>query len=191
MTSSSGSWKKEFVMVEAQLALRVVAMGCQTQVASRKSKAKSIVVASTAGDAPWPWTFPLGPEGLLVLSRSCQLVPAGPAWPASHDAGRKAAQRNPPQHCHNFFGIADASRFKERNPNQRLFTCSYPRADFDISLLMGLCLGNWHSGHRILLLTKHWLPLTPTVGNRPNAPLYALWPTSLVGLDTPRYQQAS
>lgn len=134
----------------------------------------------------------LFPSGL----KDCWCFPGAASWcrlarPGRHPTmlgakPRKGTRRNT---ATTFFGIADASRFKERSPNQRLFTCSYPRADFDISLLMGLCLGNWHCGHRILLLTKHWLPLTPTVGNRPNAPLYALWPTSLVGLDTPRYHK--
>lgn len=43
MTNSSGSWKREFVMIEAQLALRVVAIGLVVEVAGRKSRVKSQV----------------------------------------------------------------------------------------------------------------------------------------------------
>jgi hypothetical protein len=99
MTSSSGSWKREFVMVEAQLALRVVAMGCQ----SRKSQAKSQesigtklrVVASTEGDATRPW-----PRAWRIAGRLPGL-PAGAGWLAPPTM--LGAKANPPQHCHNFF----------------------------------------------------------------------------------------
>lgn len=109
----------------------------RSQVASRKSKAKSIVVASTAGDAPRPLDF--SPQAWRIAGAGLGLpAVAGCRHPTM--LGAKPRKGIPPQHCHNFFGIADASRFKDQTPNHGLFTCSYPRADFDMSLLMNFFL---------------------------------------------------
>lgn len=165
-------------------------MGCQSrnshvkvksQVNSRRVHCRRR--ASAPGLFPQAWRIAGAGLGL----------PAGAGCRHPTMLGAKPRRGIPPQHCHNFFGIADASRFKDQTPNQGLFTCSYPRADFDMPLLMNFLPSETGTGiietSRLQTANNTLAPTYTQCGEQAYCSPIRPVANTPGGLDTSRYQQ--